>query len=152
MLTYTIAPLWWPRSQGFGRRIQGGGLRPEVRGDVPPDGKQGRQEDALLPPFDADVHHRSPAGRCGGAVGEERKVAYGPAGLAFGEEVDLEEFAEACVAENFPEGCDPSSTRDEVRERLSAHIQEVVTRNYADLEAGIKGKEISGKVTPTTTA
>jgi len=80
-----------------------------------------------------------PPDSVGGDVGEERKVLNGPAGLAFGEEVDMADFAEMCIADNFPEGCDPTATatRDEVRERLSAHIQEVVTKNYAELEAKI---------------
>jgi len=80
-----------------------------------------------------------PPDAVGGAVGEERKVAHGPAGLAFGEEIDLEDFLEACEV-GQTEGCDPTTTRDEVRNRLSAHIQDVVTRNYDDLEARIGGK------------
>jgi len=69
----------------------------------------------------------------GGAVGEQRTVKFHPAGLHFGDSIDLDEFVEACVVEDFPEGCDPIAQRDAAREALTKHIQGVVDENYKAL-------------------
>jgi len=70
----------------------------------------------------------------GGAVGEERVVKWSPAGLHFGDEVDLEAFAAGCVVDNFPEGCDPTEKRDALRDALSEHIHGLVSDNYIALD------------------
>ena len=44
-----------------------------------------------------------------------------------------QEFVEACVVEDFPEGCDPIAQRDAAREALTKHIQGVVDENYKAL-------------------
>jgi len=81
-----------------------------------------------------------PPDAVGGAVGEQRTVNWSPAGLHFGEAVNLDEFIEACVVENFPADCDPSVSRDAARESLSAHIHSVVSTNYASLAQKLDGK------------
>mmetsp|Transcript_4816 Transcript_4816/g.15237 ORF Transcript_4816/g.15237 Transcript_4816/m.15237 type:complete len:415 (+) Transcript_4816:33-1277(+) len=74
----------------------------------------------------------------GGEIGETRTVKYYPAALHFGDEVDLSAFAEGCVADNFPEGCDASASRDTLREALSAHIHGIVFDNYQALASRIE--------------
>lgn len=76
-----------------------------------------------------------PPDAVGGAIGESRAVKWAPAGLHFGDEVDLEDFASGCVVDNFPEGCDPSQQRDALREALSKHVHGIVSKNYAALES-----------------
>lgn len=81
-----------------------------------------------------------PPDAVGGAVGEERKVRYGPAGLHFGDEVDLEEYVSGCVVDNFPEGCDPTQEREMLREKLAEHVHSIVEKNYKDLESSLDEK------------
>merc|ERR1712070_802972 len=81
-----------------------------------------------------------PPDSVGGAVGESRTVKFSPAALNFGDEVDLDEFVEACVVDNFPEGCDPNESRDAAREKLSSHLQSLVSDNYAELLKELDGK------------
>merc|ERR1719231_1124567 len=69
----------------------------------------------------------------GGAVGEQRTVKFNPAGLYFGEEVNLEDFAEGCVVDGFPEGCESVEKRDALRDALSEHIHSKVADNYKEL-------------------
>ena len=76
----------------------------------------------------------------GGAVGEERTVKWSPAGLHFGDEVDLEAFAAGCVVDGFPEGCDPSQQREALRDALSQHIHGLVSDNYKGLEDKLNDK------------
>eukprot|EP00310_Coccolithus_braarudii_P022115 CAMPEP_0183355582 /NCGR_PEP_ID=MMETSP0164_2-20130417/40968_1 /TAXON_ID=221442 /ORGANISM="Coccolithus pelagicus ssp braarudi, Strain PLY182g" /LENGTH=366 /DNA_ID=CAMNT_0025528731 /DNA_START=169 /DNA_END=1269 /DNA_ORIENTATION=+ len=71
-----------------------------------------------------------PPQQVGGAVGESREVKYHPAGLHFGEEIDLAPFAEGCVVDNFPEGCTAESSREELREALTRHVHAIVASNY----------------------
>ena len=73
----------------------------------------------------------------GGAVGEERTVKWSPAGLHFGEAIDLDEFAQGCVVDDFPEGCE-QSPRDALRDKLSEHIHGVVSANYGGLEEKLR--------------
>jgi hypothetical protein len=42
------------------------------------------------------------------------------------------------VADNFPEGCDPTASRDSLREALSAHIHRVVSDSYQALASRIE--------------
>lgn len=79
-----------------------------------------------------------PPEQVGGDVGESRSVKWSPAGLYFGDEIDLEYYVEACVVNDFPEGCDASARRDAAREKLSAHIQFMVTANYGELVAELE--------------
>jgi glycerol-3-phosphate O-acyltransferase len=81
-----------------------------------------------------------PPDAIGGSVGEERVVRYSAAGLNFGDEIDLDAFSEACLVDNFPEGCDKTQKRDEVRDALTAHIHGIVAENYQGLETGLEGK------------
>mmetsp|Transcript_140778 Transcript_140778/g.259223 ORF Transcript_140778/g.259223 Transcript_140778/m.259223 type:complete len:426 (+) Transcript_140778:56-1333(+) len=81
-----------------------------------------------------------PPDSVGGAIGEERKVMYGPAGLNFGDEVDLEKFAAGCVVENFPADCDPTQEREALRNALSEHVHSIVEENYKGLEASLAEK------------
>ena len=69
----------------------------------------------------------------GGAVGEQRTVKWSPAGLHFGECVDLDAYMAGCVVDDFPEGCDPAAERDEVREKLAQHLHAKVVENYGSL-------------------
>ena len=69
----------------------------------------------------------------GGNVGEQRTVKWSPGGLHFAPEVDLEAFAEGCVVDGFPEGCDPAQQRDILRDALSEHIHGIVSENYKGL-------------------
>jgi len=69
----------------------------------------------------------------GGEIGETRTVKFYPAALHFGEEVDLSAFAEGCVIDNFPEGCDANSSRDDLREALAIHVHKIVSNNYEAL-------------------
>jgi len=39
------------------------------------------------------------------------------------------------VTDNFPAGCDASSSRDELREALAKHVHSIVSSNYQDLAA-----------------
>ena len=72
--------------------------------------------------------------------GEERTVKWSPAGLHFGDEVDLEAFAAGCVVDGFPEGCDPSQQREALRDALSQHIHGLVSDNYKGLEGKLNDK------------
>jgi len=75
-----------------------------------------------------------PPEQVGGEVGERRTVKYAPAGLHFGECVDLAEFAEGCVVDGvFPKNCDPSQERELLRDALSEHIHSIVSDNYQGL-------------------
>ena len=76
----------------------------------------------------------------GGEVGEVRRVKHAPAGLHFGSEVNLAEFAEGCLVDGFPEGCDPKEEREALREALSSHLEKIVSENYAELSAKIDDK------------
>jgi len=75
-----------------------------------------------------------PPEQVGGAVGERRTVKWSPGGLHFGEPVDLTQFIEGCVVDNFPEGCDPTVARDAARDALTEHIHGIVATNYKKLE------------------
>ena len=75
-----------------------------------------------------------------GDVGERRTVKWSPAGLHFGDATDLDAYMQACVVDNFPEGCDPNAERDEVRERLTQHIHSKVAENYAGLTKELASK------------
>jgi len=81
-----------------------------------------------------------PPDAVGGAVGESRTVNWSPGGLHFGEPIDLEDFVEACVVDDFPSGCDPVAKRDAARERLTEHIHDKVAENYKKLESALEGK------------
>ena len=72
----------------------------------------------------------------GGAVGEQRTVKYSPAGLSFGDAVNLEEFAQGCLVDNFPEGCESGDpeVREMLRDKLTEHIHGIVTENYNGLK------------------
>uniref|UniRef100_A0A7S4F5M3 Phospholipid/glycerol acyltransferase domain-containing protein n=1 Tax=Chrysotila carterae TaxID=13221 RepID=A0A7S4F5M3_CHRCT len=75
-----------------------------------------------------------PPQQVGGEIGEVRNVKYHPAGLYFGDEVDLSQFSEGCVGgDNFPEGCDPNASRDELREALATSVHRTVSDNYRKL-------------------
>lgn len=74
----------------------------------------------------------------GGAVGEQRTVKWSPAGLHFGEPVDLAGFVQGCVTDAFPSDCDPAANRDMVREKLSEHIHSIVSDNYKGLVDTLK--------------
>ena len=76
----------------------------------------------------------------GGAVGEVRTVKWSPAGLHFGDEVDLEAFAQGCVVDNFPEDCDPAQKRDALRDALTQHIHGIVQGNYEGLDKELESK------------
>jgi len=81
-----------------------------------------------------------PPQQVGGSVGEVRLVKWSPGGLHFGDEVDLDAFAEGCVVDNFPEGCDPTQQREALRDALSEHIHGIVSENYQGLEKVLDGK------------
>jgi len=74
-----------------------------------------------------------PPEQVGGDIGERRTVKWSPAGLHFGEEVDLEKFAAGCVVDNFPTDCDPAQEREMLRDALSEHIHGIVSENYKGL-------------------
>ena len=81
-----------------------------------------------------------PPEQVGGSIGEQRTVKWSPAALHFGEEVDLEKFAEGCVVDGFPSGCTDAESRDILRDRLSEHIHDIVQENYVGLEKALEGK------------
>ena len=81
-----------------------------------------------------------PPQQVGGAVGEVRTVKWSPAGLHFGDEVDLEAFAQGCVVDNFPEDCDPAQKRDALRDALTQHIHGIVQGNYEGLDKELESK------------
>jgi glycerol-3-phosphate O-acyltransferase len=90
-------------------------------------------------PFSMLTYTISPApDSVGGDVGEFRAAKYAPAGLNFGKEIDIEAFAEGCVTENFPEGCEPLEAREVLREALSKHVHDIVEKNYESLEVALK--------------
>ena len=72
-----------------------------------------------------------PPKEVGGAIGEQRVVKYAPAGVYFGDEVDLDKF---------PPGCTSSSTenRDRLRQEFAAHMHSLVTQNYERLAAELR--------------
>jgi len=78
-----------------------------------------------------------PPDSVGGKIGEQRAVRHSPAGLHFGKQIDLDQFAEGCVIEGFPEGCDPSEQREALRDALSAHVHSQVSENYEKLAADL---------------
>jgi glycerol-3-phosphate O-acyltransferase len=71
----------------------------------------------------------------GGAVGEQRTVRFSPAGLYFGDEVNLDDWAAGCLVDNFPEGCEEGSpeVRDKLREEFAQHMHSLVSQNYKAL-------------------
>jgi len=81
-----------------------------------------------------------PPSSVGGAIGEARTVKWSPGALHFAEEVDLEAFAEGCVVDDFPEGCDPLASREALRDALSEHIHSIVSDNYKSLEEAMEGR------------
>jgi glycerol-3-phosphate O-acyltransferase len=81
-----------------------------------------------------------PPDAVGGTIGEFRAVAYAPAALYFGDEVNVDEFAEGCVVQNFPEGCESVGAREQLRDKFSEHVHDIVQENYLSLEAALEGK------------
>ena len=69
----------------------------------------------------------------GGEIGETRTVKFHPAGLVFGEEIDLSNFAEGCVVPGFPTECTADISREELREALATHVHSIVSSNYGHL-------------------
>jgi glycerol-3-phosphate O-acyltransferase len=78
-----------------------------------------------------------PPTQVGGSIGESRTVKWSPAGLYFGDRVDLSQYAEGCVVKGFPANCDSGLSRDEAREALSWQSHKVVSHNYLKLEAAL---------------
>lgn len=76
----------------------------------------------------------------GGAVGEQRTVKWSPAGLHFGDEVDLEQYMQACIVDGFPSDCDPAAERELVRDALASHVHEKVVANYQGLVDGLQAE------------
>jgi len=70
----------------------------------------------------------------GGQIGESRTVKWSPAGLHWGEEIDMDEWMSKWIADNYPGEDPPAEAKDLVRDALSVHVHEVVLQNYASLE------------------
>jgi len=87
-----------------------------------------------------------PPEQVGGAVGEQRTVKFSPAGLHFGDEVDLEAFAQGCVVDNFPADCvDGPEMREKLRDLLTEHIHGIVSDNYKGLAKDLSDHEAFSK-------
>mmetsp|Transcript_37479 Transcript_37479/g.84980 ORF Transcript_37479/g.84980 Transcript_37479/m.84980 type:complete len:230 (-) Transcript_37479:624-1313(-) len=78
-----------------------------------------------------------PPRKVGGDIGEQRTVKWSPAGLHFADSIDLDAYVQACVVENFPEGCNPQASREGTRDMLTKHIQQIVATNYKQLAASL---------------
>ncbi len=75
-----------------------------------------------------------PPQQVGGDVGEQRIVKWSPAGLHFGECVDLNAFNQACLGKDFPADCaEGQGLRDALRDALADHLHKIVSTNYEGL-------------------
>jgi len=72
----------------------------------------------------------------GGTIGESRTVAWAPAGLYWGEEIDVDAMM-ADVPEDLPDDVDP---KDYARDALTSHVHKVVAENYKVLEKTLDKK------------